>query len=237
MSLRGFAKRNRFQTLYRGVSICGDFNSLTAETRNINLDTNFPEHVQFSETRLNVDKIINTYGRKWIDLCVNNDMVILNSRARCNGTNKNSSYTCIRHNGSSVVDYVITQLDFFKTVRYFKVLEKLVESDHTPLAITLNIKLAKQRANQDTKYDVPFRYIWNLDNKQMFLESVNAIVKQGIYQEILCEVDDQHSKSDNIVDLFYSMMLTAMHGKFKKIGNKFKIDCLIINGLTKIASN
>ena len=133
------------------VSICGDFNSRTAETRDINLDTNFPEHVQFSETtltRLNVDKITNTYGRKLIDLCRNHDMVILNGRARCKGANKNSPYTGIRHNGSSVVDYVITQLESLKTVRYFKVLEKLVESDHTPLTVTLNIKLAKQCANQ-----------------------------------------------------------------------------------------
>ena len=99
------------------VSICRDFNSRTAETRDINLDTNFPEHVQFSETRLNVDKITNTYGRKLIDLCRNNDMAILNGRACCNGSNKNSSYTCIRHNGTSVVDYVITQLESLKTLR------------------------------------------------------------------------------------------------------------------------
>ena len=58
----------------------------------------------------------------------------------------------------------------------------------------------------------------------MFLESVNATATQGIYNETLCEVVDQNAKSDNIVDLFYSMMLTAMRGKFKKIGNKLKID-------------
>ena len=123
-----------------------------------------------------------------------------------------------------MVDYVISQIESLKAVRYFKVLEKLVESDHTPLTVTLNIKLAKQRANQNAKYDVPFRYVWNPDNKQMFLESVNATVTQGIYHEILCEVADQNAKSDNIVDLFYSMMLTAMRGKFKKIVNKLKID-------------
>ena len=88
--------------------------------------------------------------------------------------------------------YILTQLESLKTVRYFKVLEKLVESDHTPLTVTLNIKLAKQRANQNTKYDVPFSYIWNPDNKQTFLESVNATVTQGIYHVIPHPVASEH---------------------------------------------
>ena len=137
--------------------ISGDFNSRTAEIRDIDMYRDFPGNMLLCKHRLNNDKVTNTYGRKLIDLCRNNEMAILNGRVRIDGNlNRSNCYTCIRYNGSSVVDYVIAQIEALKIMTNFEVLEKLVESDHTPLSLTLEMVLDKPRTEQRRERHVPY---------------------------------------------------------------------------------
>ena len=207
------------------VYISGDFNSRTAEIRDIDMYRDFPGNMLLCKHRLNNDKVTKTYGRKLIDLCRSNEMAILNGTVRIDGNlNRSNCYTCIRYNGSSVVDYVIAQIEDLKIMTHFEVLEKLVESDHTPLSLTLEVVLDKPRTEQRRGRDVPYYYKWNPGNKQAFLEAFNATVTQNFYQEILCAVADGKTKSDGIIDLFYDMILTGIQDNFRKIGNNFKKD-------------
>ena len=87
------------------VYISGDFNSGTAEIRDIDMYRDFPGNMHLCKDRLNNDEVTNTYGRELIDLCRSNEMAILNGRVRIDGNpNRSNCCTCIRYNGSSVVD-------------------------------------------------------------------------------------------------------------------------------------
>ena len=219
------------------VYISGDFNSRTAEIRDIDMYRDFPGNMLLCKHRLNNDKVTNTYGRKLIDLCRSNEMAILNGRVRIGGNlNRSNCYTCIRYNGSSVVDYVIAQIEALKIMTHFEVLEKLVESDHTPLSLTLEVVLDKPRTEQRRERDVPYYYKWNPGNKQAFLEAFNATVTQNFYQEILCAVADGKTKSDGIIDLFYDMILTYRTISRKSETTSRKISRVTIGLMTNVSS-
>ena len=62
------------------------------------------------------DKNVNTNGKHLADLCMINNLKILNGR---NIGDLVGKYTCYHYNGSSTVDYIITETDLFDKVRYF----------------------------------------------------------------------------------------------------------------------
>ena len=167
------------------VYISGDFNSRTMKIRDIDMHRDFPGNIHLCKHRLNNDKVTNTYGRKLINLCRSNEKAILNGRVRVDGNRKRiNCYTCIQYNGSSVVDYVIAQIEALKIMTHLKFWKRPVESDHTPLSLTLEVVLDKPRTEQRRERDVPYYYKWDLGNKQAFLEAFNATVTQNFYQKI-----------------------------------------------------
>ena len=212
------------------VYISGDFNSPTMKIRDIDMHHDFPGNMHLCKHRLNNDKVTNTYGRKLINLCRSNEMAILNGRVRVDGNRKRiNCYTCIRYYGSRVVDYVIAQIEALNIMTHLKFWKRPVETDHTPLSLTLEVVLDKPRTEQRRERDVPYYYVpyyykWDPGNKQAFLEAFNATVTQNFYQTILCAVADEKTKSDGIIDLFHDMILTGIQDNFREIGNNFKKD-------------
>ena len=63
------------------VILAGDFNARTAELRDIDKNTEIDNHtpgILLNNNKENDKEIINTYGRKLIDLCKSNSMITLN---------------------------------------------------------------------------------------------------------------------------------------------------------------
>ena len=158
----------------RRVVLCGDFNSRTAEILDMNLDGKFKISPLYSETRSNRDQTVYTYGRKLIDLCRDNDILILNGRTRLHETHKNDGFTCIRHNGCSVIDYAISHVEAIASLSNFKVVEKLMESDHTPLSFKMEVLFGKRRAICGKANDRFSCYKWNCERMALYLEACNA---------------------------------------------------------------
>ena len=97
--------------------LLGDFNARTGNLIDY-IDIN-DEDEQVTP-RFNKDSKINTIGRLLIDLCKTTKMILVNGRLN----NKNSSdYSCITHNGESVIDYFIVDYDGFDNVTEISVLE------------------------------------------------------------------------------------------------------------------
>ena len=118
------------------VILAGDFNARTAELRDIDKNIKIDNHtpgILLNDNRENDDKLINTYGRKLIDLCKSNSMIILNGRTRCKRGCNDKGYTCYRYNGSSLVDYTIAELDIIGQITQFEIGEKWHESDNCPI--------------------------------------------------------------------------------------------------------
>ena len=97
------------------------------------------------------DKNTNTSG-KHPDLCMINNLKILNGRKIGDLVGK---YTCYHYNGSSTVDYIITETDLLDKVRHFQVFPLTLFSDHCPIIANMDIKsISSKSKNTDQKIHI-----------------------------------------------------------------------------------
>ena len=97
--------------------------------------------------RNNCDGVVNTFGRKLLELCRMSGMRIVNGRKFGDSTGKK---TCHQWNGSSVVDYFITDIETFPSVHTFKVHDILDHiSDHCPISAVINLGLIRYVSKQE----------------------------------------------------------------------------------------
>ena len=83
-----------------------------------------------------MDKVIDTFGRQLLNLCITLDIHIVNGR--CGDDTAIGEYTYIAPSGKSVIDYVLMSTDLFDHVDNFYVHERS-DSWHFPLYCSLNI--------------------------------------------------------------------------------------------------
>ena len=87
------------------------------------------------------DKNTDTNGKHLADLCMVNNLKILNGGKIGDFVGK------YHYNGSSTVDYIITETDLFDKVRYFQVLPLTLSSDHCPILANMDIKSINSKSN------------------------------------------------------------------------------------------
>ncbi|KAK6171818.1 hypothetical protein SNE40_018245 [Patella caerulea] len=135
------------------VILTGDFNSRIGNDDGIS-NFNYDKYFDFSDSaythsvvnvlnELNIqthrickDTNKNQYGSNLIQLCKNNDLIIMNGRMNKDITGK---LTC---KNSSTVDYTLCTSELIKLVKEFDVLEFscLISDAHCPLRLTLNLE-------------------------------------------------------------------------------------------------
>ena len=111
--LQKLEKHIEFFSCRGKVIICGDFNARIGESSDFlekEDDTHVPmphdDLYEFILPRVSYDrKNVNQYGKWLIDLCIDNQMYILNGRTLGDFCGK---FTCHTPRGSSVVDYLIS---------------------------------------------------------------------------------------------------------------------------------
>ena len=157
--------------------IGGDFNAYTNDE---------PDFIQFDSTdyilddfdyiedepvpdRKNLDsRDSNAYGTALLELCKGAGLRIVNGRL---GKDANiGNYTCITRNSSSVIDYLLADLDFFRRISDFEIHER-IESIHMPVrvqisctAITSDVVDDPNTNNQNNaRY---YKYIFNEEKQQ-----------------------------------------------------------------------
>jgi hypothetical protein len=89
------------------------------------------------DCRFNCDTVINSYGRKLLQLCANTDMSIINGRVEGDTPGK---FTCHKTNGSSVVDYGLISSSIMDQVVYFQVQPPNEWSDHSLIKMCVKLK-------------------------------------------------------------------------------------------------
>ena len=120
------------------VLICGDANSRTSEIPDFvcsQICEDMPELMPDRPNvtpRANVDKIVNSYGKILLDLYKYIGLQI------CNGRLCDSSNTCYKYNGESVVDYLLALPNTFCLIKHFQILDGMVHSDHCALSFSLS---------------------------------------------------------------------------------------------------
>ncbi|VDI22079.1 Hypothetical predicted protein [Mytilus galloprovincialis] len=124
--------------------VCGDLNSRIGEIDDVlsndNLDL-YLESVDHVETpivpkRHSVDKTVNAFGRKLLQLCYNTELTIANGRLG----NRVGKFTFCTMNGRSVNDYLLVSPSDYKLIKNFDVLNFNEFSDHAPLLFELEFR-------------------------------------------------------------------------------------------------
>ena len=99
----------------------------------------------------------NRFGDYLLDICKSTNLRIVNGRL--NGDQ--GKWTCITHNGQSVVDYVITSCDTFSTLVDFQVHDFNEFSNNAPLSFSFKTQTYRRetncKRNKYYKFDSKYR--------------------------------------------------------------------------------
>jgi hypothetical protein len=130
------------------------------------------------------DLIENLFGIELVKLCSSQDLII------CNGVMKwpNSNHmTCIHGLGSSVVDYVISDIPVSNQITTFDLLnDHEPDSDHKPLTLTLKFSMHRSTIEEtnpwyDKECKIARKSIRDASNEPLKLDKINtykALIKR-----------------------------------------------------------
>ena len=167
--------------------------------------------------RCNEDGVINKYGRSLLNFCINTELKIANGRMFDDkGIGR---YTYYSPMGASTIDYMILREDYM--ISKFKVLPKLVESDHCPIKFhILNSKLkelssAEMNIHVNDSSPCSDVYIWQDEKKIEYQASLRNEQTCIAFEEMLCAAAEGCS-SDNLCDISNGMLENALSPLFLK---------------------
>ena len=189
----------------------GDFNAWTSNNQAILLSNySNPNPLLLYEdltlaskyNRRSEDLGENLYGSELIKLCSSQDLII------CNGLKKwpnSSQMTCIYGLGSSVVDYVISDIPLYNEIINLDILnDQEPNSDHRPLIVTLNFVMHRD----------PIEYNPYNQKNLIFDRNKNDLFLNELKANLL-----PLSSIDNIDDLYHNFTTTLSYSI-----NKFSIE-------------
>ena len=198
------------------IILCGDLNSRTGRA------PDYDNNINVFNERCNEDGVINKYGRSLLNFCINTELKIANGRMFDDkGIDR---YTYYSPMGASTIDYMILREDYM--ISKFKVLPKLVESDHCPIKFhILNSKL-KELSSAEINIHVndpspcsDVYILWQDEKKIEYQASLRNEQTCIAFEEMLCAAAEGCS-SNNLCDIFNGMLENAISPLFLKKQHK-----------------
>ena len=131
------------------------------------------ESYNMTSTRNSEDCTINDRGRKLLDFVAETDLEILNGSTLGDIFGR---YTCLKYNGSSVVDYTMVSSTIKQFVDHFKVLNFTNISDHRPTICRFKANIMPKANKVKISFsEPPSKYVWDqLRSPMEFLSSQNT---------------------------------------------------------------
>lgn len=134
------------------VLLCGDFNARVGETNDFLVKENdlylpmpYDDTFEFIHPRVSHDSnTINQYGKWLIDVCMDNQLYVLNGRTFGDLRGK---FTCHTPRGSSVVDYFISSTSLSNEILSMNISDLNLFSDHC--LINLKLKICYDNCTND----------------------------------------------------------------------------------------
>ena len=212
---------NLFQS--KGIVIInGDFNARTGTENDIISPDKFDNDLgieieTFRYKRNSQDVVRNKAGEDLIDMCKSLDLCIVNGRKVGDPF---GNYTCIKWNGNSTIDYLITPKSFFNQVLTFKVgkYEPLI-SDHRPLKYCLEIQKYVNDAEKKSLDDAPRSFIWSDEGITKFLNNLKNDNNQNYLDTILnSDFSNPNAIVEDITN-FLTKIAKTSNIKMRKIRN------------------
>ena len=161
------------------------------------------ENHEYNPPRNSEDKKVCDRGSLIIDLCKSGDYRVANGRKPGDIFGK---FTSMQWNGSSVVDYVITQSSNLKRVVEFKIGKFLpCLSDHCPLQYKLKLNtntIVIDETGVDMR-ELPAKCKWNGTTKTTFLEALKTEKVQKSFEKL----ENEDLPPESGVSLISSLLL------------------------------
>ena len=158
-----------------------------------NNDGNCFDIYEIAKPRHSMDAVVNNYGNNLIELCICQELLIVNGRVR-NDKGK-GKLTC---KNTSLVDYVIASPCIFPNLTYFDIedFDHLLSDVHCAIYTILKIEQLEEveieeQENNRTTFTKP---IWKNELKQQYLQNISDLDIQtaNIY------IDNLVTNTDNI---------------------------------------
>ena len=211
------------------IIVCGDMNARTSTTpdyvMNIDLDQlNLPPDLTNlgdpPPPRNNMDTFVNGDCDELIDVCVSNDLIILNGRTLGDLFGTKTFYG---PRGTSTPDYSLAPLNMYKSIMYMKVLPFTRFSDHRSLKLRIDLK--NNFSPDNTSFDFqqfPSRFKWREDSANLFRHEINTTESQQLFDDIINNCD--HCKdSSQLCNSFTKIIIDAATRSLKKVNMRKKI--------------
>lgn len=148
------------------IMICGDLNARTGCEKDFISDDgtgHLPLYQNYNvdhpplPRQIN-DATIDSRGRSLIELCIGNQLRILNGR--CFGDSF-GRYTCYTTNGCSVVDYTIVSESIFDQILFFQVSDFIATLSDCHSKLSWGILANFNCSNSEYKFNpLPLKYVW-----------------------------------------------------------------------------
>lgn len=234
------------------VVISGDFNARVGDNNDFLAKEDEP-HLpmphdglyEFILPRVSHDrKNVNQYGKWLVDLCIDNQMYILNGRTLGDLSGK---FTCHTPRGSSVVDYFISSNSLSNEILSMNVNDISLFSDHCLISLKLKIsndydseiEESRGEAQSNLKFThLPDKFLWSDEGKIKYQE----VFHSNEIKDKLTDIDEQleggcmdvQSMINNITDVIVLAGNKALvrksfkptRGKLKKVNKKwYDRDC------------
>lgn len=196
------------------VYIAGDLNSRVGNKcdfivhDNVNTVYDDIDYVpDYTSVRASVDTVNNSHGIKLLDLCKSSCIRIVNGRI-----GDSCKHTFYSHNGSSVIDYVLTKECNFSLLSKFTIGDFTEWSDHAPLHFSLYCN--NYSPSYETFSDV--KYKWDNTLREQFRSGL--ITKLPVLNDIVENIDYTSRMSINsVLDRFTTTIRDIADPLFSKV--------------------
>ena len=201
--------------------LMGDFNSRTGNhtdhSDTLNLQVTIPP-------RYNMDKKVDTYGRKLLKMCMDLNLKIINGRygSDCGV----GSFTCHKKNrgalNESVVDYCITSEDILPCIADFYVdsFDKCMSDVHSPICIDItNVPTIKntQKISNENCETLLYKPGWKPESKAAYINSFSENDIMQVAENILTQqISPNPTKQD--IEKLVTDLTSVILEPAKKIG-------------------
>lgn len=178
--------------------------------------------------RNNFDSVLNSHGKRLLEICKTLDLKILNGRTNGDSFGR---FTYYSRNGDSTVDYIITDQFLFNSVKYFTVDNETFLSDHSPIATWIQLSmpfLPENNTSQlNTNYLKPIspQFVWTQESVEPFLKAmhspkvkslINKFISKDFSKENGMSIEEATTDVQSIFLTASSMSLTMGKVKSKK---------------------
>jgi hypothetical protein len=197
-----------------------DFNARTGSEEDLIISDD-TSHVPLSDNQYVIDTAvgkrsshdshIDTRGKELLDMCISNQLRILNGRTFGDTF---GAYTCYKPAGCSVVDYVIVSQHLLCQILYMQISNFYagMSDCHCKLSFKILASYQREIINRKLK-DFPNRYIWNDKSSEDFTKGfLNPNIKNKLDTFLKDEINlatsdinkatnDLHSVIQQVADL------------------------------------